>query len=182
MTAAAALGGALKALAKACAPPPLHPLVRRLRQRVEAYRRRADPYAARLQFEVASYTACQDSNDLPPIFHYWTNTHIVPLLEPFGFRSAVEFFCVYTSRACARIPDRTVSIASVGAGDCASEVQVARRLVDAGVTNFRFECVDVNASVLYKHVTPEFCTRWPEPGPWRRAPRGARAPRRGSRA
>ena len=148
MTAADKLGGALKAVAKAVVPRPLHPLVRRLRQRLEAYRHREDPYAARLQFEVASYTACQDSNDLPPIFHYWTNAHIVPLLEPFGFRNAIEFFCVYTSRACAGAPGRTIQIASVGAGDCASEVQVARRLVDSGVTNFRFECVDVNASVL----------------------------------
>ena len=148
MTAATKLGGALKALAKVCVPRPLHPLMRRLRQRVEAYRHREDPYAARLQFEVASYTACQDSNDLPPIFHYWTNAHVVPMLAPFGFSNAIEFFCVYTSRACARTPGRSIRIASVGAGDCASEVQVARRLVDAGVTNFRFECVDVNPSVL----------------------------------
>lgn len=148
MTAGAKMAGRLRQLAKRCVPSPLHPLVHRLRQCLEAYRQRAAPYAARLRSEVESYTACQDSNDLPPIFHYWTNAHIVPLLEPFGFRNAIEFFSLYITRACARAPEGTVRIVSIGAGDCASEVQVARRLVGAGVTNFRFECVDVNEHVL----------------------------------
>jgi SAM-dependent methyltransferase len=42
----------------------------------------------------------------------------------------------------------TLLITSVGCGDCDVEVQVARRLVEAGVENFRMTCIDISEEAL----------------------------------
>ncbi len=36
----------------------------------------------------------------------------------------------------------------------------------------------IDNATVYRHLTPEFITRWPDPGPWRRTLRGPRVRRK----
>jgi SAM-dependent methyltransferase len=104
-------------------------------------------YAARIAAETAIFTDQVEVHDLPPIFHYWSNTWLRPQLEVYGFSNPDQFFALHLQRACA---DATGSarIASLGCGNCDTEVRVAQLLVERGLRDFVIECVDINLAML----------------------------------
>ena len=79
---------------------------------------------------------------------YWSNKHLVPMLAPFGFANSVEFFRIYMARLCRQMPDMKLSFLSVGAGTCATEINIAEWLRENGIENYGFECVDINPQLL----------------------------------
>lgn len=118
-----------------------------LRRALKSPRRDAS-YAGRLAEEHGIYRDLADIHQLPAIFHYWSNRHIRPMLEEYGFSNPDQFFAKYLAES-ARI--RGVSspvFLSIGAGNCDTEVRVARLLREAGLTDFAIECLDVNPNAL----------------------------------
>jgi SAM-dependent methyltransferase len=105
-------------------------------------------YAARMQNEIEAYTAIENVHDLPVIAHYWSEKYLIPIFVRFGFRNSVEFFRNYIGRVCANKAGSTVAILSVGAGNAATEINIAEWLRENGIENYAFECVDVNPEVL----------------------------------
>lgn len=101
-------------------------------------------YSRRVAAEMERFDDVQVVNDLPDIYHYWSNTYLLPMLEEFGFSNPVEFFAKEIRRLGLARP----SILSLGAGNCDLEVSVARLLVGAGVHSFRFDCLDINPNML----------------------------------
>lgn len=87
-------------------------------------------------------------HDLPPIFHYWSDTHLKPRFEPLGFRSAEDFFAGTAIRAIAERDGRLLEIASLGAGRCELELELADRLEREADGGFRITCLDINPAVL----------------------------------
>lgn len=107
-----------------------------------------DPeYAARIAQETWIFADQAEVHDLPPIFHYWSNTWLRPQLEAFGFSNPDEFFALYIERA-HRDAGRAIRVASLGCGNCDTEVRVAKLLVDRGVSDFVIDCVDINETML----------------------------------
>jgi SAM-dependent methyltransferase len=105
-------------------------------------------YENRLHAEQNAYTDCVDVHNLPAIFHYWSNTHLRPKLLQFGFDQPDGFFALYLERAAARCSQSPPRFVSVGAGNCDTEVRVAKLLRDRGLAAFTIECVDINAAML----------------------------------
>jgi len=105
-------------------------------------------YQARLQQEIEIYRQCENVHDLPDIFHYWSNKYLVPKFKPFGFGNPQEFYCKYMTRVCRDSPDQELLFVSVGAGNCDTEVDLTGRLLEAGIRNFRLECLDINQTML----------------------------------
>jgi SAM-dependent methyltransferase len=105
-------------------------------------------YAERVAREQAIFAGQVVVHDLPPIFHYWSNTWLRPQFEALGFSDPDRFFVEYLKRAIADHPDRPVRFASLGAGNCDTEIRVARALVEAGLDRFTLECVDINPAML----------------------------------
>ena len=112
--------------------------------------RQPDDYAARLTSELETYRDCIDVNDLPQIFHYWSNKYLRPQLEAFGFSNPDEFFVHYltAAHAKARAANRPARFASLGCGNCDTEVRVASMLVARGIDTFTIDCVDINDTML----------------------------------
>jgi SAM-dependent methyltransferase len=108
----------------------------------------AKAYDERVRAELDFYTATEQVHDLPPIAHYWSNKHLVPVLQQFGFSNSIEMFRTYIAGVCRRAPDQVCYTLSVGCGDSASEINVAQWLIENGIRNFAFECLDINADVL----------------------------------
>jgi SAM-dependent methyltransferase len=135
-------------------PAPLRPLLQRLKRAVT---RIPSPknHEQRVQAELSQFTAIEHVHDLPPIALYWANTYLIPILQPFGFSNSIEMFRTYIARACRERHD-TCLILSIGAGDCAPEINVAQWLIENDIRNFTFECLDLNSAVLERarrHVT-----------------------------
>jgi SAM-dependent methyltransferase len=105
-------------------------------------------YSSRRQKELETFSAIENVQELPKIAHYWSEKHVVPLLEPFGFKNCIECFRIYIGRVCKENAPSTTHILSVGAGDTATEINLAEWLRENGIANYRFECLDLNPEVL----------------------------------
>jgi len=103
---------------------------------------------ARLEREIEVYRDVEQVHDLPQIFHYWSNRHLRPVLDACGIADLRSFFVDAILRAGHRVRDRDVSVVSLGAGNCDFEVDLARRLVEAGCDRFRFDCLELNPHML----------------------------------
>ena len=128
---------------KRLTPPLLRPPLRKCLHFV----RGASRYGPRLKAEIDTFTGI-DVQDLPPIMHYWAHKYVRAMLEPFGFSNAIEFFRIRMASLCRRDPDRTLSFLSIGAGTCASEINIAEWLRENGIENYVFQCVDINPKQL----------------------------------
>ncbi|MCW5882827.1 MAG: class I SAM-dependent methyltransferase [Anaerolineae bacterium] len=104
-------------------------------------------YQERLAWEKRRFDAEVCVHDLPEIFHYWSNKHLRPFINRFGYDSIDDFFVREIARTTPADGDGLL-IASVGCGDCATEVGIARGLVAAGITDFRFVCMDISDGAL----------------------------------
>jgi hypothetical protein len=61
-------------------------------------------YQKRAAEERGSFDSLAEVHDLPPIFHYWSNKYVRPLVEEVGFSRVEEFFGKYLTAAAARVP------------------------------------------------------------------------------
>jgi SAM-dependent methyltransferase len=108
--------------------------------------RQPDDYAARLTSELETYRDCIDVNDLPQIFHYWSNKYLAPRFSKLGFGHPDEFFARHLHESVTAAGE--AAFVSIGAGNCDTEVRVAKLLVARGLREFTIECVDINRDML----------------------------------
>lgn len=104
-------------------------------------------YQKRMAKERGRFESVTQVHDLPPIFHYWSNKYIRPMVEEFGFSQAGEFFAKFLAAAAERVGGSPVFL-SLGAGNCDTEVQTAQLLRKAGLTDFVIECLELNPEML----------------------------------
>ncbi len=103
-------------------------------------------YRAKLEREIEIFKDL-DVHALPPIFHYWSNTHLRPLFDECGIHDIDGFFAEHLFESARRcdVPARFVSI---GSGNCDLEVRVATRLRAMGLQSFTLECLELNPHML----------------------------------
>ncbi len=104
-------------------------------------------YSQRLEQERARFDADLCVHDLPEIFHYWANKYPRAMLNAHGYDSIVDFFVVELADLIAARPRRLQAV-SVGAGDCAHEMDVAKGLLARGLDDFRILCLDISEGAL----------------------------------
>jgi SAM-dependent methyltransferase len=126
-------------------PRPVLAFARSARARL---RTRAGDYRHRIAAEAATFAGQAEVHDLPPIFHYWSNRYLRPMLEPFGFDHPDAFFHRYAAAAYDSAAEGPRRFASIGAGNCDTEVRLAVALSAGGRTDFTIECVELNAAML----------------------------------
>jgi len=105
-------------------------------------------YENRLQREQTNYKDCLNVNNLPEIFHYWSNEYLGPKIAQFGFNHPDDFFARYLAKAAASQDHGAPRFVSVGAGNCDTEVRVAKLLRERGLGSFTIECLDINSAML----------------------------------
>jgi SAM-dependent methyltransferase len=108
-----------------------------------------DPaYAGRLQSEHSHFDDNVNVHDLPGIFHYWSNKYLRPKVLPFGFDHPDSFFANGIGDVLRGSTNPSPVILSIGAGNCDTEVRVARRLLEMGFSTFRIECLELSKPML----------------------------------
>jgi SAM-dependent methyltransferase len=97
---------------------------------------------------MSFYKECEHVHELPDIFHYWSNKYLAPDMCRFGFSNPDEFFAYNIKRFMAESTKQRIRIVSIGSGNCDLELKISQKLVQWGLDNFVFECVDINADML----------------------------------
>jgi SAM-dependent methyltransferase len=105
-------------------------------------------YAARIASEKEIYRDCLDVHDLPAILHYWTNRHVRPKVEAFGFSTPDEMFRKYAGKQFHNGRSEPRRLASIGAGNCHLEVELASHLLGTGCDDFIIDCLELNPDML----------------------------------
>jgi SAM-dependent methyltransferase len=109
-------------------------------------------YAAQLDAERTTFDDQAQVHELPPIFHYWSNRYLRPMLEEHGFSNPDQFYAKYFAAAArsAQQLGEAAKFLSIGAGNCDSEVRLAVALNAAGVRNFTLECLELSPAMLLR--------------------------------
>ena len=128
-------------------PPSWRVVLRRCWQALLAGMRPAGTYEARARQEVERFAQEEVVNDLPPIFHYWSNKYLRPRLETFGFSYPEDFFARQIERQIAKT-GKTARVISIGAGNCDGELRIAGLLRERGIAEFTIECLDLTQAML----------------------------------
>ena len=138
-----------------------------------------DPsYSNRVEREIEHYKSVENVHDLPEIFHFWSNKYLRPKVEEvFGVSGIDDFYAKYIFQFRADHPDQLLEIVSLGAGNSDSEIRIAKFLRDRGLTNFRFQCLDINPNMLQRgreaaveeHLAGEFEFLEEDVGHWQPA-------------
>ena len=89
-------------------------------------------YWSRFAYEARNFNDVADTNVLPEIFHYWSNTHLRPIYEEYGFSNPEQFFAKYLHQSAQACAEDCPVFASIGAGSCDTEVRVAKLLRESG--------------------------------------------------
>lgn len=105
-------------------------------------------YDSRIAAEIATFEHDEVVHNLPEIFHYWSNKYLLPMIQPFGFIHPDDFFINQLAKAMPSDATRPAHFISIGAGNCDTEVRVARGLIAVGINNFTIECVELNPAML----------------------------------
>jgi hypothetical protein len=104
-------------------------------------------YGTKLAAQIEQFKdGIQD--ELPKAFQYWSWNYISPRLRNvFGTNIIPDIFAQLLTNGGAMHSDAPV-FASLGAGDLAQEVSVAKRLRAMGMTSFRLDCYELSESLL----------------------------------
>ena len=105
-------------------------------------------YADRVRSEQAFFSGDQEQHDLSEIYHYWSHKFLRPKLERLGIPHPVGLFCQAFERSYRESTAASRRFVSIGAGGCATEVEMARFLVGRGLGEFVIECVELNPALL----------------------------------
>jgi len=113
------------------------PILRRLYENVRdsalaAMWKKRRRYKNQLAEETRIYRDVDNVNDLPPIFHYWSDTYVRPMLEEYGCSNPDQFFAKYLHESARQCGADSPVFLSIGAGNCDTEVRIAKLLKDAG--------------------------------------------------
>lgn len=104
-------------------------------------------YKVRSFIERFVFKHAGNGDDLPPIFHYWSNTYLLPLLQTAGYESPADFFFKEVLQR-TQSSKKIVRCLSIASGRGEMEVNLARQLLQLGQRNFSIQCVDLNLQVL----------------------------------
>jgi SAM-dependent methyltransferase len=105
-------------------------------------------YLAKMSQELANFREDLNVHELPAIFHYWSGKYLAPKLNAMGFEHPDDFFAKSLARSFEHEPSLKKRFISIGAGNCDTEVRVAKRLSASGLDNFVIECLEINPDML----------------------------------
>lgn len=104
-------------------------------------------YHTKLAQELSIFSEDVNVHNLPDIFHYWSNAHLRPMLEEIDCSGVNQFYAKYLFESTRNTPS-PYRFVSIGAGNGDVEIDIAKLLVDMGLTDFTIECLEYNPSML----------------------------------
>lgn len=110
-------------------------------------------YEARVRQQIEQYRDVENMHALPDIFHYWSNKYLRPKINVVLEVDSINgFYAEHLFRAAKRQEGRC-RFASLGAGDCWLEIEIARLLKAKGLADFRIDCLELSPVLLARAET-----------------------------
>lgn len=104
-------------------------------------------YALKVQQQIDQYIT-QPIHDLPDIFHVWSEGFIRPGLESVFGISTINDFYVGAAREASNNFERPVRILSLGCGDGAVELELAKTLKTREQADFHLDALDISPVLI----------------------------------
>jgi SAM-dependent methyltransferase len=105
-------------------------------------------YEDQLLEQIEQYRDTEEMHDLPPVFHIWSSEYIGPRLrQVFGVGDINSFYVEAFMAAASHHPGAPTFL-SLGCGDGAVEIEIAKTLVERGIKQFLFVCYDLSDILL----------------------------------
>jgi 2-polyprenyl-3-methyl-5-hydroxy-6-metoxy-1,4-benzoquinol methylase len=99
-------------------------------------------YRSQAEAEIERYRNCVNVHDLPAMYDYWSNGHVMPLIEQAGAASFYDIWDAPFRELCGRLEH--VRAISLGSGNGDFELGIATRLRAEGIDNFTIERLEFN--------------------------------------
>ncbi|MGJ7611169.1 MULTISPECIES: class I SAM-dependent methyltransferase [unclassified Variovorax] len=106
-------------------------------------------YEQQVARELNSFNDVTDVHALPAIYGYWADKYLLPMFRECGCETVDQFYVNTLLQAAARVGG-PASFASVGAGNCDTEVRIAQQLRERGLRDFTIECLEINPAMLQR--------------------------------
>ena len=106
----------------------------------------------KLREEITRFNADTNVHDLPEIFHYWSNKYLRPMLEKFSICHPDDLFAENIFNSVALCEQKHPVFLSIGAGNCDTEIRVAKQLKSKGLNEFCFECLELSPDMLERGI------------------------------
>ena len=105
---------------------------------------KAPDYESRVKGQIAQFANPEGLLKLGPIYHYWMAKHIRPrVAEVFNVPGALPFYAHFAAEALQQ-PGAARRIVSLGAGDCAHEINLIKKLLEMGLTDFVVDAIEIS--------------------------------------
>lgn len=105
-------------------------------------------YEDKIRQELKQFNSNINIHDLPDIFHYWSNKHLKPMLEEYNITHPDDLFVHHMLDSISLCGIENPIFISIGAGNCDTEVRIAKRLREKGIQKFSIECLELNSKML----------------------------------
>ena len=107
-----------------------------------------DDYQKKVSQELEAYNENINVHELPQIFHYWSNEYLLPMIQESGHHSIDDFFVKNLELSAKRTQLKHPIFLSVGAGNCDTEISIAKEFINRGFADFKIECLELNTKML----------------------------------
>ncbi len=98
--------------------------------------------------ELNKFNEQTNVHDLPDIFFYWGDKHLKPILCEFGISNPDDLFSIHMLESVLSCNIGKPLFASLGSGNCDTEVRVVKLLKDNGLKDFCIECIELNPNMI----------------------------------
>lgn len=107
----------------------------------------SDNYDEKLSQEFVIFSEDIDVHNLPDIFHYWSNKYLKPMIEEIGCAGVEQFYAKYLFESVSNLSG-PYEFVSIGSGNADVEINVAKFLIQMGLSDFSIECLEYNSSMI----------------------------------
>ncbi len=101
----------------------------------------------RLEQELNTFSQQEKVHDLPSTYDYWSSTYLRPRIHSTGYKNFHDMFIAHMERTRSEGASR-LKLVSVGSGNCDFEVMLAKKMLAEGISDFEFQCLDINEVML----------------------------------
>jgi len=106
-----------------------------------------DDYEHRLRAQQEQYKSGAELHTLPDIFSYWTNRYVLAQIQgAFSVNTITEIYGKPLTDLCQR--HTRARFYSIGSGDCASEITLAKYLLEHGCSDFEIVGLEVHEGFI----------------------------------
>jgi SAM-dependent methyltransferase len=109
-------------------------------------------YVEKVEKELEHFRTVKNVHDLPEIYLWFAKKYWRPIFESVGLNRLNDIYMSYMTKVFEQQGKHsgTVKMISIGSGNCDLEVELGKELVENGVGNWLFDCLEMNPDMIVR--------------------------------